>query len=385
MLTMAVGHSDDVDPQVAIAQAIARCRASIGARKPQAALLFAAFDSYDPSIVHAVRDAFPGVDVAGCTSAAEITSSGGYLEDSVVLAVFASDDLDITVGIGLDLANDLEGSCAVAVSQALDRVTRDPSVCIALMNGFSADPQRTLDAITDRLPDGIVVVGGTSARSDFGVVTPTFQFCNDSVAEDGVAILLFSGPITHAVAVGTGFKPIGPMGEVTGSGFGGIQEIDGRRAIEFLAPYLDATGPATYGNPLAITEPGLSEPYLRAIQGSDLDSGSVAIAGSIPVGSRVQLTTAGTDEILAGTKAALHRAGEDFGAPGPEAVLIFSCAVRKFVLGSRTRVEAELASAALKPSVPFVGMYCFGEVGPIAGAANSRFLNETFVTLFLGS
>jgi hypothetical protein len=30
-------------------------------------------------------------------------------------------------------------------------------------------------------------------------------------------------------------------------------------------------------------------------------------------------------------------------------------------------------------------MYCYGEVGPIQGGESSRFLQETFVTLLLGT
>jgi hypothetical protein len=63
--------------------------------------------------------------------------------------------------------------------------------------------------------------------------------------------------------------------------------------------------------------------------------------------------------------------------------VIFSCAVRKFLLGTRTRVEAELARSVLG-DVPTIGLYCYGEVGPIRGASTSRFLNETFVSLLLG-
>jgi len=108
-------------------------------------------------------------------------------------------------------------------------------------------------------------------------------------------------------------------------------------------------------------------------------------AGSVPVGAKVQLTTADADEVLAGTKTALERALADFPSSAqPEAAVIFSCAVRKFFLGSRTRVEAELARSVLG-DVPTVGLYCYGEVGPIPGTTSSRFLNETFVTLLLGT
>ena len=69
----------------------------------------------------------------------------------------------------------------------------------------------------------------------------------------------------------------------------------------------------------------------------------------------------------------------------PEAALVFSCAVRRFLLGSRTRVEAELARSVVGEALPMAGIYCFGEIGPVRGVETSRYFNETFVTLLLGT
>ena len=55
---------------------------------PQAGILFAAFDSFDPSIIAAVPGRSPAT-VMGTTSAAELSSVNGYLEDSITLALFA--------------------------------------------------------------------------------------------------------------------------------------------------------------------------------------------------------------------------------------------------------------------------------------------------------
>jgi hypothetical protein len=386
MLTMAVGNSDDVDPADAIAGAIEQCRAALGGLRPQAGLLFTAFDSFAPASLAAVRDAFPGVSIMGATSAAEISSPGGYQEDSLTLALFASGDVDITAGVGSGLGIDVEAACRAAAGQALAGTKRQPKLAVVVAEGFVVDPQLTLNAVARALPAGVTIVGGTSARRDFVTVTPTYQFCDDVVATDGVAILLFSGPIAFSTAVGTGWRTIGASGTVTRSAYGALHEIDGRPAIEFLARYLDVTGPASYGNPLAVIEAGGAQSYLRAIQGSDPDSGAVHLAGSIPVGATVQLTTANTDEILAGTKDALARAAADFpGESQPEAALIFSCSVRKFLLGSRTRIEAEMASSQYGAAMPLAGLYCYGEMGPVRGAPTSRFLNETFVTVLLGT
>jgi hypothetical protein len=386
MLTMAVGHSDDVDPLDAIATAIEQCRTSLGGMKPQAGMLISVFESFDPTLIDAVRTAFPGVNVMGSTSSAEVSSTAGFLEDSMTLALFASDSADVTAGLGTGLGSDVDAACQAAAGEALAATTREPKVCVVLAEGVAADLQVTLDAMARALPPGVVIVGGGSARRELGTLTPTYQFCNDRVAQDGVAVLLFSGPVAFSVAVGTGWRGLGAVGTVTRAERGVVDEIDGRPAVDFVAPYLDVTGPPSFGNPLSVVEAGTDQSYLRAIVGSDPVSGSVSLSGSVPVGATVQLTTASTEDILAGTKQALAEATAAFPAGShPEAALMFSCMVRKFLLGSRTKVEVEMAMAEFGSSIPLVGLYCAGEIGPIQGASTSRLLNETFVTLLLGT
>ena len=386
MLTMTVGHSDDVDPIDAMAVVIEQCRAGLHGLKPQAGILFAAFDSFDRSVVDAVVEAFPGVQVIGGTSAAEVSSVNGYQEDSITLSLFASDDVDVTVGLGGGLADDVDAACRAAVGQALTATTKDPTLCVVLTEGLARDPQLVLEGIGKALPPDVVVVGGASAQRDFTSTAPGSQFRGDEIVQNGIAVLLFSGPLAFSTAVGTGWRTLGAVGTVTRSEAGAIREIDGRPALEFLAGYLDATGPAAFGNPLAVVEAGASESYLRAIQGSDPAAGSVLLTGEVPVGATVQLTTANTDDILAGTKGALARATAEFPAGAtPAAALIFSCAIRRYLLGSRTRVEAEMARSEYGSSIPLAGVYCYGEIGPIEGTATSRFFQETFVTLLLGT
>lgn len=386
MLRMAVGHSDDVDAADAIAIAVEQCRAQLDGLAPQAGLLVATFDSFDSSLVAAVRDAFPGCAVMGSTSSAEMSSTSGFLEDSVSLALFASDDIDVTAGLGLGLDRDVDAACRAAIAEARSQTDQDPKVCVVFADAGIVDPQRTLDALAGALPDDVVVVGGGSAWHDLSSGAPSWQFCNERVTSEGVAILLFSGPIAYSIAVATGWRSLGASGVVTRSAPRQIDEIDGRPAMEFLARYLDVTGPAALGNPLAVREVGANETYLRAVTGSDAASGALSLYGSIPVGATVQLTTATTEDILSGTRQSLAEAAADFPVGSrPDAALMFSCVARRMLLGSKASSEVELARTELGPSVALAGLYCYGEIGPVLGMPSSRYFNTTFVTLLLGT
>ena len=80
------------------ASATPGCRA----HPPKAGLLLASWDSDHRALVDRIRGRYPGIELAGATSAGEMSSVLGFAEDSVALALFASDAIDITAGMGRD-------------------------------------------------------------------------------------------------------------------------------------------------------------------------------------------------------------------------------------------------------------------------------------------
>jgi hypothetical protein len=165
-----------------------------------------------------------------------------------------------------------------------------------------------------------------------------------------------------------------------------VLEIDGRPALEFYERFLGAGQPPA-SNPLAVfEEAGSDRFYLRTPMAYDRELGSIAFFGAIPDGATVQLTMAGTDEIFDGARASIAGALTRFpkGAR-PEGALLFSCATRKFLLGTRAGREIELVREFLGDSVPIGGIYCQGEIAPLAAADLTRFHNATMVSVLLGS
>lgn len=382
MLKMAVGQSDDFDPGTALGAALDQCRPQLAGAVPNAAIVFSAFNSFNSVMVRMLRTEFPGIQIIGSTSAAEMSSVGGYQEDSVTLALIVADSVDFTTGMA-SIETDLEGACRDAVQDALAATIRLPRLCIMLTDGL--DGQRTLEAVRRALPDDVVVIGGGSSGKTVGR-RPSFQFANDHVIENGVALLLLSGEFSFSFAVGTGLRGIGPSGTVTRAGYGQIHEIDGKPAAQFVAGYVDDPGPATYGNPLAVRAQGTTEPYLRVMLRKDPTTGALDVPGEVPAGSTVQITTASTDEIVQASGDTIRRAAAAFPAGhSPSAALLFSCATRRFLLGTRTKQEVAEACALLPDDLPLIGMYCGGEIAPVDDTNTSRFLNETFVALLLGS
>src|ERR1051326_4168867 len=130
MFTMGVGHSDDVDPDDARAAACEKAAAPTPGMEPGAALLISTHETDPTLLVDAVRTAYPGVDLVGSSSAAEMSSVLGFQEGSVMLALFASDTVNVTVGFATGVWDDPAGAAARAVADAASKTEREPRLCI---------------------------------------------------------------------------------------------------------------------------------------------------------------------------------------------------------------------------------------------------------------
>lgn len=114
---MAAGRSDDIDADVAAHTMVKQCLDTLGGVKPKAGPLFRLGDR--PLGCPALRrETFPRIELIGSTSSGEMSSEMGYQEDSVTLAQFASDDVDISSGIATHLWDDVPAAARSAVERA---------------------------------------------------------------------------------------------------------------------------------------------------------------------------------------------------------------------------------------------------------------------------
>ena len=381
---MVVGHSDDVDVHDAIASVLRQCEESLAGEQPNAGLLFSTHAADPEILVAAVRKTYPKVELIGSTSAGEMSSVMGFQEDSVTLALIVSDTVDITAGVGEGVTSDPKSAVKTAVDQALAKTEKQPRLCITMPSVLLDDATRVVNALQEALGPEVTIFGGGAAFRDLGGAG-SLEFYNDQVLEDGVPVLLFSGPLTFSVGVDTGWRPVGPKGTVTSADSVSVIEIDGAPALEFYERYLGKGSTPSVANPMAIFEDDSDNFYLRAARYHDPDSGALFTAGSVPKGATVQLTVAMTDEIFDGSRSAIQKAIKGYPeGQTPEAALILSCAVRKMVLGTRTGTELKIARQELGEALPICGFYCFGEIAPLE-SGNARVHNETMVAVLLGS
>jgi hypothetical protein len=389
MFRMAVGHSDDIDLETALATVFEECDAALAGATPRAGIIFGGWDLDHRALLDGVRGHYPGIELAGATTGGEMSSVFGFSEDSVALAIFAADSVEITAGIGANLTADPAGATRDAVAMARSKARQPSRLCLVMPAIGATDAARIFDGLRAAVGPGVPIIGGGASPEDPAAPlgeTESRQIANDELALDSIAILLFSGDLDFSFGVETGWQGVGPRGIVTRTSPDGVLEIDDRPAIDFYARYLGMAQPPV-ANPLAVFEDGASDRfYLRTPTSWDRDTGRIGFFGVVPQGATVQITVAGTEQIFEGARASMQDALAAFPAGRtPDAALLYSCATRRYLLGTRVGRELEMVRDLLGPAIPIAGMYCLGEIAPMASPDRTQFHNATMVSVLLGA
>src|SRR6185437_5598728 len=209
MFRMAVGHSDDIDLDSALQVVFGECDAALDGARARAGLIFGAWAIDHRAMVDAIRQHYPDIEIAGGTTAGEMSSVMGFSEDSVALAVFASDSVEITAGIGGDLLADPAGATGHAVAMARAKASQPPRLCLVMPTIGGAEAGTIFDGLRAALGPGVPIIGGGASPEDPAAplgTTLSRQFTNDEISHDSIAILLFSGDLDFSFGVETGWQ-----------------------------------------------------------------------------------------------------------------------------------------------------------------------------------
>ncbi|NET31856.1 MAG: hypothetical protein F6K19_07615 [Cyanothece sp. SIO1E1] len=387
MLHISVGHSNDPDSQAAIAEVLEQCWSDFAGVKPKAGLLLAAIDYDYAWILQQIHRAFPGIELIGGTTDGEISSMLGFEQDSLVLMVFCSEQVEIRAGMGRNVAQAPLSAAKQAVERACagnpsNICTADIQLCLAIPDGITHDSAASLASLKQVLGANIPIVGGTAG--DHARYQQTYQFCHTEVESDAIAILLFSGPLRVSYGVASGWQPVGRQGRATKVDGNLVYEIDGQPALAFYHNYLGGLSPSSH-YPLAVFDAEGKQFYLRSPLASDAKSGSVSFFGGVPAGAIVQITEASSEKILSAVAASVSQAMNSYTGTQPAAALFFSCEARRHLLGTRAKEEYLIAKSLLPEALPSCGFYAYSELAPLKVQGESQMHNETFVTLVLGT
>ncbi len=386
MLKVAVGQAEGSDVQELVGRVVGRCLADVDGMAPNVALATLS-GGLDPEAVFvALREALPGVPIVGGTSAGDLSSSLGFSEDSLTLTAFFSDRIRFGVGFGEAIAEDPRGAVEQALGRARADLNRDGSagdetLALVFVDGLSGQAAAVVEHINELRAPGSWVFGGSLAYP-WGGPRRVFEFGGERALSGGLAVLLLRGPLRVASRVSNAWRPVGPRERVHTVG-DQVMTIGSRTALGFVRHYLGEHFSPSGEFPLAVFDGSSDRFYLRGLgDGAGAESEALTCMASIPDGVEVQLCEYVRDEVLADTTEQVDGVLAAFERGHLAVALVFSCAVRKMMLGTHIREVSELLGERLH--VPFAGFYAYGEIAPLVPGGPAFFHNATMITLLLG-
>ncbi len=379
--------SDDLDPLAGVRSVVADCREQLGDRRAAAGLFFTSCmeADYAPMLAEIV-EAFPDIELIGCTSDGEITPGRGFTEDSSALILLITENIVFATAVAENISTDPEATIGGAYNQALETLDVQPSAAFLLPDGLTT-MDISLDVVFQSVMGESLPIFGGLAGDGFEL-KKTYQFLGKRVFTDAMPILLLGGELEIAVDIARGPVPYGDFYEVNELDGNTIRFIDGVTALEFyekfLGDFLDDREISFF--PLAVYNDEDEHFALRDPINVDRSDGSITFLGRIKTPCRARLTQVSREETLKSAARGTERILNSFDGRKPELVLLFCCTSRRHVLGSRTDEEFTVLRQDGR-QVPYFGFYCYGEIGPFSIGESVNFHSDTcvFVAVRSGS
>jgi hypothetical protein len=106
MITVGTGQAEVIETHSVVRTALVQCRRQLNSVRPQAGIVFVGGHFDHHLMLGAIRRQYPVIELVGCTTAGDFSTSFGFSDDAITLMLFASDDVTIRAGVGRGLATD---------------------------------------------------------------------------------------------------------------------------------------------------------------------------------------------------------------------------------------------------------------------------------------
>jgi small ligand-binding sensory domain FIST len=243
---------------------------------------------------------------------------------------------------------------------------------VALPDTYNFNSAAFFSGFTQTAPD-IPVVGG--GASEDGTLGETFQLCGDTVSNDALSGVVFSGQFHHTIGIAQACQPIGPVHTVTKSHQNLILELDGQPAFEVFSAIVrqplieDLRRAAAFvfvGLPVDSERQRIArgEYVVRNIVGFDPRQGVVAVADDIHQGQKMVFTLRDGSVSRDDLKTTLEAQAQAWGDQRPGFGLYFNCLGR----GRGLYGLPDLDTAYIKQylgDIPLIGFFSGCEIAPI--------------------
>lgn len=262
-----------------------------------------------------------------------------------------------------------------------DDLARSDGTLLLLAEPASFPVEGFVDELHRRAP-GLTVVGGAAS------VPPTtganLLVADGRVQDRGAVGLLLPAGVPVRGLVSQGCRPVGDPLVVTAATGNLIEAIAGRPALDRLMETVEAVEPETRramssGLQVGVVvdesadAPGPGDVLARPVLGAERTRRAVAVGAEVEVGTTVQFQVrdaVSADDDLWATLAGEQAAG----------ALVFTCNGRGTRLFGTADHDATVVDAHVRSGAT-AGMFCAGEIGPVAGRSYVH-SHSTVVVLF---
>lgn len=326
----------------------------------------------DDLLVH-MRDVFPGVALVGTSTAGEIMDAKP--QDGTILLNFTFFE-HTRVRSVLVTQNDDLIKAGQDISEALD----DEEIKAIILLGCGLKNKRTinseplLDVLHSSNP-GAIIAGGQAGDNGKGEIT--FVFNQDGITEHGMAAASLAGDrLTANNTYNLSWVPIGKKLTITAAEGPRVTSIDDQPPYDIYVRYLgqevaDGLPLSAADFPLIIERDGIPM-AIHAIGVND--DGSFDYIHNFYPGEQLRFGFCHAGLLALGAQMT-HNEVRSF---APQAIFIYSCVSRKWILGADISVEM----SSLDDLAPSAGFFCYGEYF-CHNSGKTYFFSQTMTLLCL--
>lgn len=338
-------------------EAVAAVQNQLTTPKLKMVMYFASSEYAVQTLASAMKQAFPGAVVFGCTTAGEL-SSGRMTKKSMVAMGFTDDEIaDVKIELvpKIDAENHVEEAFAsFSRHYGTEALALDPAeyVGIILCDGLSLAEEKIMDSVGNMT--NVTFIGG-SAGDDLKFAT-TYVFA-DGMAYTDAAMLALIKPKTKFDFIKTqSFRTLPQTLKATkvDEEHRVVLEFDDKPALDAYAEALQVepaeANKAFMRCPLGLMVDG--EPYVRSPQ--QAAAGHMTFYCNVKEGMELSLLE--TTDIVADTAAVLKAKEQEVGAI--RAIINFNCILRTLQLESQGRTEDY---GKVFANIPTIGFSTYGE------------------------
>jgi hypothetical protein len=359
-------------------EAVAELKAGLGSGDFQHLIIFFAVDHDAVTLNEALRQAFPGVPVSGCTTAGEI-GPAGMMQGGMLAIAFPRQGFKVhselipDIGrLGVERATQAARRLKSQLTVEPDRILKDNVFALLLVDGLSNAEEAIVAAINWALDD-IQLVGGSAG--DNLAFRRTQLMHGGRVAERAAILMMIESDFPFCVFKTQNFEPTPIKLVVTAADAENriVYELNAEPAAREYAAAIgllpDDLGPFSFASyPLVVKIGG--DYYCRSIRNMNPD-GSLSFFCAIDEG--LVFTVARPQDMLRSTASMLEELDAKLG--GIELVVGFDCILRR--LDAETRqIRHQISELYRKYSV--AGFQTYGE------QFNAMHLNQTLTGIAFG-